>query len=96
MAVDRSNVDCAVVPIKLAPAYAELGQFDDAWRRIGEAMTAMEATKESWCEAEVNRVAGEVALSRPHLMRRRRKHISSARSPSHVSSKQSPGSCAPR
>ena len=46
----------------LARAYAELGQFDDAWRCIGEAMTAMETTKERWCEAEVNRIAGEIAL----------------------------------
>ena len=37
----------------LARAYAELGQFDDAWRCIGEAMTAMETTKETWFEAEV-------------------------------------------
>ena len=28
-------------------------QFDDAWRCIGEAMTAIEETKERWCEAEV-------------------------------------------
>ena len=46
----------------LTTAYAELGQFDDAWRCIGEAMTAVERTKETWFEAEVNRVAGEVAL----------------------------------
>ena len=46
-------------------AYAELGQFDDAWRCIGEAMTAMETTKERWCEAEVNRMAGEIALKSP-------------------------------
>ena len=49
----------------LAKAYAELGQFDDAWRCIGEAMTAMETTKEKWCEAEVNRIAGEIALLSP-------------------------------
>ena len=49
----------------LARAYAELGQFDDAWRCIGEAMTAMETTKERWCEAEVNRIAGEIALKSP-------------------------------
>ena len=30
----------------LARAYAELGQFDDAWQSIGEAMTAIETTKE--------------------------------------------------
>ena len=46
-------------------AYAELGQFDDAWRCISEAMTAMETTKETWCEAEINRVAGEIALMSP-------------------------------
>jgi predicted ATPase len=49
----------------LAKAYAELGQFDDAWRCIGEAITAVEATKERWCEAEVHRVAGEIALKSP-------------------------------
>ena len=46
----------------LTRAYTELDQFDDAWRCIGEAMTAMQSTKENWCEAEVNRVAGEIAL----------------------------------
>ena len=49
----------------LARAYAELGQFDDAWRCIGEAMTAVETAKERWCEAEVNRIAGEIALLSP-------------------------------
>jgi predicted ATPase len=46
----------------LARAYAELGQFDDAWRSIGDAMTVVETTKESWYEAEVNHTAGEIAL----------------------------------
>jgi class 3 adenylate cyclase/predicted ATPase len=49
----------------LARAFAELGQFDDAWRCIGEATTAVETTKEKWCEAEVNRTAGEIALKSP-------------------------------
>jgi predicted ATPase len=49
----------------LAHAQAELGQFDDAWRRIGEAMAMAETTKEKWCEAEINRTAGEVALLAP-------------------------------
>src|SRR5262249_17369300 len=39
-----------------------LSQFDDAWRCIGEALTAIETTKERWCEAEVHRMAGEIAL----------------------------------
>jgi predicted ATPase len=49
----------------LAIAYAELTRLDDAWRCIGEAMTVMETTKERWCEAEVNRMAGEIALKAP-------------------------------
>ena len=49
----------------LAIAYADLGQFDEAWRCIGEAMTAMQATKERWCEAEAHRVAGEIAFKSP-------------------------------
>jgi predicted ATPase len=49
----------------LARAYAELGEFDDAWRCIGEAMTVAETTGERWCEAEVNRTAGEIALKSP-------------------------------
>jgi class 3 adenylate cyclase/predicted ATPase len=46
-------------------AYAALGQFDDAWRCIREAMTTAETTKERWCEAEVLRTAGEIALKSP-------------------------------
>jgi len=46
-----------------ARAYAELGQFDAAWRCIHEAIATIETTRERWCEAEVNRMAGEVALS---------------------------------
>jgi predicted ATPase len=49
----------------LARAYAELGQFHDAWRSIDEAMTAVETTKESVWEAEVQRMAGEIALRSP-------------------------------
>jgi predicted ATPase len=49
----------------LARAYAELLQVDDAWRCIDEALTAIEATKEKWCEAEVDRIAGEIALMSP-------------------------------
>ena len=49
----------------LAKAHAELSQFDDAWRCIGEAMTAIGTTKERLCEAEVNRIAGEIALMSP-------------------------------
>src|SRR6516162_3985879 len=40
----------------LTRANAEIGQFDDARRCIGEAMAAVETAKERWCEAEVNRI----------------------------------------
>ena len=49
----------------LTRAYAELGKFDDAWCSIGEAMAAMETTGERWCEAEVHRTAGEIAMIAP-------------------------------
>jgi predicted ATPase len=49
----------------LSEAHAELGQFDEAWRCIGEAMTAVETTKEKWCEADIHRTAGEIALMSP-------------------------------
>jgi predicted ATPase len=49
----------------LSKAYAALGQFDDAWRCIGEAMTAVETTRERWWEADIHRTAGEIALMSP-------------------------------
>ena len=49
----------------LAMAYAELGQFDDAWRCVDDAIDTVERSKERWCEAEVNRIAGEIALKSP-------------------------------
>jgi predicted ATPase len=49
----------------LAAAHAELGQLDEAWRCIGEAMSIIETAKERWFEPEVNRVAGEIALKSP-------------------------------
>jgi len=47
----------------LAKAYADAGQLGDAWRCIGEAVKAVETTKEKWFEAEIHRMAGEIALS---------------------------------
>ena len=49
----------------LAIAYRDLDRFDEAWRCIGEATTAIETTGERWYEAEVLRVAGETALTSP-------------------------------
>jgi class 3 adenylate cyclase/predicted ATPase len=68
IAAYRSTGSMVWMPIYLsylARAYAEAGQFDDGWRSIGEATTAMEATKERWCEAEIYRTAGEITLLSP-------------------------------
>jgi predicted ATPase len=46
----------------LAMAYAELGRPDDARRYIEDAIDKVERSKEKWCEAEVHRIAGEIAL----------------------------------
>jgi predicted ATPase len=43
-------------------AHAELGQLDDAWRCIDDAIEKVERSKEKWCEAEVHCIAGEIAL----------------------------------
>ncbi len=40
----------------LARTYAQLGQFDDAWRCMREAVATIDATQERWCEAEVIRM----------------------------------------
>jgi predicted ATPase len=49
----------------LARAHAELGQFEEAWRCIGEAMNLVETTKQTVWEAEIHRTAGEIALMSP-------------------------------
>jgi predicted ATPase len=46
-------------------AYAELGQLDDARHCIEDAIEKVERSKEKWCEAEVHRIAGEIALKSP-------------------------------
>src|SRR3954469_19162728 len=49
----------------LAIAYANSHQFDEAKWCIHKSVTAMQVTKERWCEAEVHRVAGEIELKSP-------------------------------
>jgi tetratricopeptide (TPR) repeat protein len=64
----RSAGSTVILPVwlsYLARACGELGQFDDAWSSIGEAMKVVEVTKEAWYEAEVYRIAGEIALMSP-------------------------------
>ncbi len=49
----------------LAHAYARVGEFQNAWHCINEAMKSVETTKEKWFEAEIHRVVGEIALLAP-------------------------------
>jgi class 3 adenylate cyclase/predicted ATPase len=46
----------------VARVHAEIGQFKDAWRCIAEALAAAKTTGEKWCEADIHRIAGDVAL----------------------------------
>ena len=46
----------------LAKSHIGLGQTDEAWRCINEAMTTIKTSKEKLFEPEVNRLAGEIAL----------------------------------
>ncbi|MGH6804506.1 MAG: AAA family ATPase [Methyloceanibacter sp.] len=60
-----SNLWVPRTKVHLARAYAELGDFEEAWRCIREAITAAELVKDKWCEPEVHRVAGEITLLPP-------------------------------
>jgi predicted ATPase len=51
--------------IELSKAHADLGEIDNAKGCINEALTAVQTNKKRWCEAEVNRIAGEIALKSP-------------------------------
>jgi predicted ATPase len=48
-----------------ARAYADIGQFDHAWRCADEAIDAVQTTKEKVWEADIRRIAGEIALKSP-------------------------------
>jgi class 3 adenylate cyclase/predicted ATPase len=68
IAAERALASTINVPyylLALAKAHGDLGQFDDARRSIGEAMTMAEASGEKWWEAELHRAAGEIELLSP-------------------------------
>jgi predicted ATPase len=56
----------------LGSAYAKLGQSDDARRSLSEAISEMNASKEVWFEAEVHRIAREIALTSPDVAKAER------------------------
>jgi hypothetical protein len=55
----------------LAQAHAELGQYDNAWPCVNEAIAMVETAKEKLWEAEAYRIAGEIAhkSSEPSAMK---------------------------
>jgi predicted ATPase len=64
----QSSGSIAFVPWYMslaARAHAQLDQFDEAWRHIDEALKAIGATGETWCESDVYGTAGQIALSEP-------------------------------
>ena len=81
----------------LAMAYADLGQLDDAWRCIDDAID-----KDRKVDRKMGRRPRSIALpvrsrsSHPRGIRKKQKSILIAHSLSRVSSKQNPGSCARR
>ena len=80
----------------LARAYADLGRFDDARRSIDDAPAAVERTKERWREADILRVAGEIALlSREPDEAKAEAYFQRALSVARRRT-QSPGNCAPQ
>ena len=48
-------------------AYADVGQFNEAWASLAQALRRIETTNERWCEAEAHRIAGEIARKSPEL-----------------------------
>ena len=65
IAMSRSTGATIFVPLflsMLGSAFAELRQFDQARRCIGEAMALGEASGERWFDAEIYRIAGEIEL----------------------------------
>jgi predicted ATPase len=57
-----ATVDVAFFQALLAGSQARLGQFEAASQGVANAVKIIETTKETWCQAEVYRLAGVVVL----------------------------------
>ena len=79
----------------LASAYADIGLFDDAWRCVGDAIAAMEKTKEGGLRPRSIALLGRLCSSRLSSIARKHNHISSVLSLSPANNKPSPGNSAP-
>jgi tetratricopeptide (TPR) repeat protein len=85
IAYDRSLASTVEIPSLLsvlAKVHADLGQFDEARRCVGEAIALGEASGERWWEAEFHRTAGEIELMAPERNAAQAKPYSNARSKS--------------
>jgi class 3 adenylate cyclase/predicted ATPase len=68
LATYQSSGSTALSPVglsMLSKSYADLGQIEDARRSVDEAKMLIERTKETWFEAHVDLIAGEIALKSP-------------------------------
>ena len=67
----------------LAKARADVGEADEARRRIEDAILVAETTGERWCEADIHRTAGEIALMAGGTTAGAMAHFERARSIAH-------------
>ncbi len=68
LAAYRATGSTGMTPVGLsflAKSYANLGQTGEAWRYVNEAKSVIERTGETYFEALVHCIAGEIALSSP-------------------------------
>ena len=65
--------------LHLARAHADLGQFEDAWSRIDEALTAVEKTRKNGARRKFTEQPGTLSSCRRRRTWRKRKRISSER-----------------
>jgi predicted ATPase len=91
----RATVYMPLFLSSLARCYAELAKSDDAWHHIREALGMIDATKETWWEAEVNRIAGEIFLKSPEADAKKAEAYFDRALASRVNNKQNPGNFAP-
>jgi predicted ATPase len=77
IAMFRSTGATIFVPLflsMLGSAFAQLRQFDQARRCIGEAMALAEASGERWFDAEIYRIAASARASTTNISRRSTRH----------------------
>jgi class 3 adenylate cyclase/predicted ATPase len=68
LAAYRSSGATLLTPMVLsylAKAHARLGRMEDARRCIADATATFYTTNERWCEADIRRIAGEIAAESP-------------------------------